>query len=235
MPDSAENVSGLKAARIGAILSAFSTPCLLVLCVRRWGQPEPWAWLNLFSGSFIALASLTYIEQSLTFLRTALRSRATLRDAVGATFDPALVNASMAMGFVDYAILLEYAHLRLVPALEQRALQWIGLFCAAGSLAMIFWADRWLSRHFARDESSRTLMTDGPYRFVRHPRYVSLVLAKLASPLLLGSVLAWIALPIWLVLVLHRIPLEEAHLRKAYGRAYDDYASRTARLLPGVY
>lgn len=235
MPDSAENVSGLKGAQIGTVLSAFGTPFLLLVCLRRWGHPEPWARLNLFSGSFIVLSSLTYIEQSLTFLRTAFRSRATLREAVGANFDPALVNASMAMGFVDYAILLEYAHLRLAPALEQRPLQWIGLFCAAGSLAMIFWADRWLSRHFARDESSRTLMTDGPYRFVRHPRYVSIALAKLASPLLLGSVLAWITLPVWLALVLHRIPLEEAHLRNAFGRAYDDYASRTPRLFPGVY
>jgi protein-S-isoprenylcysteine O-methyltransferase Ste14 len=39
----------------------------------------------------------------------------------------------------------------------------------------------------------------------------------------------------WIALVLRRIPLEEAHVRKAFGAAYDAYAARTARLLPGIY
>ena len=230
-----DRANSLKVAYFSAIASAFCSPFLFLACVRLWASPNPWARLNLFSGTFIALSSISYIEQSLTFLRSAFRSRATLREAVGAIYDPVLVNVTVVLGFLDYAILYEYAHLHLVPALERPPLQWIGLVCAAGSLGMLLWADTWLGRHFAKDEAARTLMSGGPYRFVRHPRYVSIILAKLASPFLLGSVLAWIALPMWIALVLRRIPLEEAHVRKAFGAAYDAYAARTARLLPGIY
>ena len=236
MLDSTGKNRKLRNAHIGAMVTAFCSPFLFLACLRLWGTPQPWARLNLFSGAFIALASATYIEQSLTFLRSAFRSSDTLREAVGATFDTMLVNLSIAFGFLDYAILLEYTYLHLVSALEQPVLQWIGLACAAGSITMLLWADAWLSRHFAKEEAARTLMTAGPFRFVRHPRYVSIILAKLASPLLLGSsILAWISLPMWIWLVLRRIPLEEAHVRKSFGPAYDAYAARTARLLPGIY
>jgi protein-S-isoprenylcysteine O-methyltransferase Ste14 len=235
MQQSTHKNEKLNVAHLVAMASAFCSPFLFLVCLRLWASPHPWARLNLFSGAFIALASISYIEQSVTFLRSAFRSRETFREAVGATYDPVLVKVTVVLGFLDYAILFEYAHLHLVPALEQPPLQWAGLMCAAGSLGMLLWADAWLGRHFAKDEAARTLMSGGPYRFVRHPRYVSIILAKLASPFLLGSVLAWIALPMWIALVLRRIPLEEAHVRKAFGAAYDAYAARTARLLPGIY
>jgi protein-S-isoprenylcysteine O-methyltransferase Ste14 len=40
---------------------------------------------------------------------------------------------------------------------------------------------------------------------------------------------------ILLVAIRHRIEREEPHLRELFGSAYDAYARRTARLLPGVY
>lgn len=225
----------LKMAERGAAIAALFAPIFCVLCIRVWNSADPWSRVNIFSVGYAALISVSYIEQSFVFLRSAFRTESTLKEAIGAIYDPVLVRASLVLGFFDYAYLLEYVHWRFAPFLIRVPLQWAGLVAAAGSLAMLGWADRWLSRHFADDIAAGKLMTGGPYRFVRHPRYVSIILSKVAAPLMLGSLLAWIALPLWLVLVFRRIRLEEAHLRSIFGADYGSYASRTARLFPGIY
>src|SRR5262249_52166337 len=136
---------------------------------------------------------------------------------------------------LKFAVVLDYGHWHLVPALEQPALQTLGLVFAALGSAGLIWTDRRLSRHFASDAATRQLMMDGPYRFVRHPRYASFLLIALGTPLAFASILGWPLFRVVLVAIRHRIEREEPPLRKLFGSAYDAYASRTARLLPGVY
>jgi protein-S-isoprenylcysteine O-methyltransferase Ste14 len=78
-------------------------------------------------------------------------------------------------------------------------------------------------------------MTRGPYAFVRHPRYLSMLLLGLSTALVFTSILGW---PLWflmVVTVMRRIEREEPHLRELFGPAYDAYACHTARLIPQVY
>jgi protein-S-isoprenylcysteine O-methyltransferase Ste14 len=99
----------------------------------------------------------------------------------------------------------------------------------------LLWTDRYLSRVFQGNLSDRTVITDGPYRFVRHPRYAGLMALQFAFALALGSVLAWGFAIGWLFVNMRRVRLEEVHLRKLFGRAYEDYCSRTPRFIPGGY
>src|SRR5206468_12302286 len=106
------------------------------------------------------------------------------------------------------ALPLDYAHWHLVPALEQRTLQRLGLALGVLGTGLLVWTDTWLRRHFATDAASGTLMTGGPYGLIRHPRYASILLLGLASPLVFASILGW---PLWLLLlfgVARRIPRE---------------------------
>jgi protein-S-isoprenylcysteine O-methyltransferase Ste14 len=78
------------------------------------------------------------------------------------------------------------------------------------------------------------LHRSGPYRFVRHPMYVALILAMLALVLGEISVLrigAWITLVAVLVL---KLRLEEHLLAERYPE-YVSYARATRRFLPFVY
>jgi methyltransferase len=74
-------------------------------------------------------------------------------------------------------------------------------------------------------------VTRGPYRFLRHPNYVAVVLELAAVPLLHG---AWVTAVLfslgnaWLLRV--RIRSEEAALGAAYARAF----ARTPRFIPEV-
>lgn len=81
-------------------------------------------------------------------------------------------------------------------------------------------------------ETSRALITRGPYRFTRNPMYVGLTLAYLGEMGILGQV--WPLLPLALTLGYLNavvIPVEELRLRERFGAEYDRYAARVRRWL----
>lgn len=84
-------------------------------------------------------------------------------------------------------------------------------------------------------ERGHTVAKGGPYRIVRHPGYAGAILAFLATPLLLGSLWAYIpSLPGVLLYVL-RTYLEDKTLMEELP-GYPAYAQQTrSRLLPGVW
>jgi protein-S-isoprenylcysteine O-methyltransferase Ste14 len=80
------------------------------------------------------------------------------------------------------------------------------------------------------------IVETGIYKIIRHPAY----LGHLASLLVIGLVLGnWVGLTALVVLplvgILYRIHIEERVLLGYFGSAYQAYASRTKRLLPGIW
>ncbi len=78
------------------------------------------------------------------------------------------------------------------------------------------------------------LVTDGIYRWVRHPMYLAVLLAMaaaLAADPRLWRFGGWAAL---LTVLLTKAAREEALLLQHFAD-YDAYRRRTARLVPGVY
>ena len=79
------------------------------------------------------------------------------------------------------------------------------------------------------------VVSSGPYRLVRHPMYVGLILQNLAVPLVLGS--GWACVPAGLIVLLFttRAELEDRALRQELA-GYEQYAQTTRYLLvPGVW
>ncbi len=84
-------------------------------------------------------------------------------------------------------------------------------------------------------DRGQTVVTDGPYRFVRHPSYATGIVAYLMTPILLGSL--WALIPCSLVALgtIIRTALEDKTLLEELD-GYEDYARRVRyRLLPGVW
>jgi len=84
-------------------------------------------------------------------------------------------------------------------------------------------------------ERGQHVISDGPYRFVRHPMYSGILLGYLFMPLAFGS--WWMAVPCVLLIGLFvwRTAREDATLL-AELPSYIDYAQNTRfRLLPGVW
>jgi len=83
-------------------------------------------------------------------------------------------------------------------------------------------------------DRGQTVVTGGPYRFVRHPTYLASIAMAFASPLARAS--AWALIPGALsgLLLLIRALLEDRALQRELNN-YREYAGRVRyRLLPGV-
>lgn len=109
---------------------------------------------------------------------------------------------------------------------------------ALGSGALLALAVRTLGRHWslqARLRPDHELVTDGPYRWVRHPIYSGFLGLFLATGLALTTwrVLALACVPFlagtWL-----RVRAEDRLLRSAFGARHDAWRARVKALVPGL-
>lgn len=80
--------------------------------------------------------------------------------------------------------------------------------------------------------ASATLVTDGPYRWVRHPFYVTTALVMASATLISASALIGLLSVVVLTLLAIRTPKEEQKLAERFGESYHEYARRTGRFLP---
>jgi protein-S-isoprenylcysteine O-methyltransferase Ste14 len=84
-------------------------------------------------------------------------------------------------------------------------------------------------------DRGHVVIASGPYRIVRHPLYVGVIVANIASPLLLGSLWAYVPAAMTVLLFIWRTALEDRTLRHELP-GYAEYAQRTRhRLFPGVW
>jgi protein-S-isoprenylcysteine O-methyltransferase Ste14 len=86
-----------------------------------------------------------------------------------------------------------------------------------------------------QEERGHQVVNSGPYRFVRHPMYVGVILQFMALPMVLGSKWAFVPAGVVVLLFVIRTGLEDRTLRNELA-GYAQYAESTRyRLLPGVW
>ena len=79
-------------------------------------------------------------------------------------------------------------------------------------------------------ETGQTVVSSGPYRFMRHPMYFSFLIVNLAAPLALGSFVAFPLSMLVIPLIIFRLVNEEKLLRRDLA-GYAAYCQRTRRRL----
>jgi len=119
------------------------------------------------------------------------------------------------------------------------AFVYVGAILFALSVVVIAWAlaVNPYAESTVRIQTDRghTVVTSGPYRFVRHPMYAGFVPMYLAIPLVWGSVWALVLAVAIILLFIWRTAREDQTLRQELP-GYEEYAARTRyRLLPGVW
>ena len=91
-----------------------------------------------------------------------------------------------------------------------------------------------LGRSFSLMSEARGLVTQGPYRFVRHPLYLVEELAAIAGFIEAMSPAAALLLAVQIAFQVRRILNEEAVLEASFPD-YVRYKARTARVIPGIW
>jgi len=115
-------------------------------------------------------------------------------------------------------------------------LRWVGIALALAGFALLQWAQVTLGKSWSdtpRMMKEQTLITSGPYQFIRHPIYTAFVLI-LGSALLISANwfigLAWLGMTV--LEVASRVGFEESLMLEYFGDQYREYMKKTGRLLP---
>jgi len=113
--------------------------------------------------------------------------------------------------------------------------RWAGVVLGLLCLPFLVWVQHALGRQWSSDLQLReqhALVTEGPYRWVRHPMYsviftflAALCLVSANWLFLLGSAAA-------IIMLYRRIDQEEEMMIGQFGDEYRSYRARTGRLLP---
>jgi protein-S-isoprenylcysteine O-methyltransferase Ste14 len=114
-------------------------------------------------------------------------------------------------------------------------LRWTGVGLAMCAGLLITWTFRSLGRNLTDTVVTRkvhTLVTTGPYRWVRHPFYCAAALAFLGHSLATANAYLFVTGGAVVLLLGFRTRKEEANLLARFGDAYRIYMQRTGRFLP---
>lgn len=147
-----------------------------------------------------------------------------------------LITAGMVAVF--YLSPLEFLYVR-TEGFSSDPLKAAGAILVAAGIGLFAWSRTSLggfySGHLAVLES-QTLVNNGPYRLIRHPAYAGYLLAALGLALGYASIVGAAALfLILLPAIVWRIHIEEGLLRAHFGAQFEEYSSRTRRLVPWAW
>lgn len=116
---------------------------------------------------------------------------------------------------------------------------WCGLLVGVSGLALYSWATLELRRFHLRTITPgerQQIIRSGPYRVIRHPRYLGSLALWSGATAASGNLVALFTVSVaMLAAYAVRISIEEAMLGNSLGTAYDVYRRRSWRLIPFVY
>lgn len=81
-------------------------------------------------------------------------------------------------------------------------------------------------------QQGHQLITTGPYRFARHPGYLSYLISMAGIGLSLSSIATFVMLIIVIPFLLWRIRKEEEMMSARFGEQYLAYTRKTKKLAP---
>jgi protein-S-isoprenylcysteine O-methyltransferase Ste14 len=192
-----------------------------------------WIYLVLFFGFFIAVnAWLLRHNPSLLQERMSL-SRPDQKRWDKLLFPMLLIFPFAWLVFISFDVVR--FHWSPVPIWFQEA----GALVLLGSFYLFFLTFRensFLSTVIRiQEERGHTVISTGPYHFVRHPMYAAFLLFMMGTPLLLGSWYGVLLGLAFMVVLARRAMLEESTLQKEL-RGYADYMAEVKyRLIPYIW
>jgi protein-S-isoprenylcysteine O-methyltransferase Ste14 len=121
---------------------------------------------------------------------------------------------------------------------ESPAVRLAGLGLFTSGFLLMHWAAARLGKQFNVEISlhkDHRLITDGPYKYLRHPRYFGIIVFATGLALVFRSLLALVVTAGIFLVLRRRIRKEESLLQERFQDQWKDYARRTWRLIPFVY
>jgi protein-S-isoprenylcysteine O-methyltransferase Ste14 len=116
-------------------------------------------------------------------------------------------------------------------------LRWTGVVLGVIGTALLIWTLPNLGKNLTDTVVTRrahTLVSTGPYRFVRHPFYDAVALYVAANALAAANWFLLLTGAVVVALLVIRTRTEEEKLALRFGDSYRAYVARTGRFLPRI-
>ncbi len=185
----------------------------LVLTIALWGALHSW----MASLGFKAALRRIFGDAASRYYRLTYNAASVL------SFLPVLVLTSLLPDRRLYTIPPPWLYLMLAGQLASIVCILLALFQvdAASFLGL---------RQVLQGEQPSVLVTNGFYRWVRHPLYLfGLLIIWLTPFLTLNMLIVYLALTLYIIL---GATFEERKLQREFGSAYADYKARTPMIIP---
>ncbi len=115
------------------------------------------------------------------------------------------------------------------------AVQYFGVVLLLVGVAFAVWARFVLGRNWSgivTVKEDHTLITRGPYAWVRHPIYTGILLALLGTAITLGTILNMVEVPAVALALWLKLRTEEKFMVETFGEQYTTYRQQVKALIP---
>ncbi len=195
----------------------------------------PVAVLCLFGAFLLAVAVRTLI----LWRRTGHTGHRLSPSGAGAA--SLVIHLFMALGMLATSVaapLTELAGLPALPLLDQPWLRLFGVILASLGVPGTFAAQLAMGNAWrvgVTEGEHTKLVTTGPFRLVRNPIFTAVITAFAGMALAVPNVIALAGLGSFTLGVQLQVRrVEEPHLRREHGQAYERYAANAGRFVPGI-
>jgi protein-S-isoprenylcysteine O-methyltransferase Ste14 len=209
------------------VTSSFVLAMMLMLCAGRMNGAMT-AYLLIFAGMGLAIALVTDASQD---------SERRKPGPAGIDQISRRVASLLFLSTVSVAG-LDYGRFHWTKAVSERA-QVIALAVLISAAGVQVWAMA-VNPFFStairiQPERGHELVSSGPYRFIRHPGYLAMIILTPATALAIGSMVALIPAFCYSALVLWRVEREDQFLAKRLV-GYAEFTARVRyRLIPSLW
>lgn len=185
-----------------------------------------------------ALAAIIFLTSSIAIFHRMKATRGgdrVSRKDEGYFFATVLRLAGLMLFVVTTAYLVFPAavHWAMLPI--PNSIRWLGVVAGAFSSMLMYWTLQALGGNLTDTVDIRakaTLVTHGPYRWVRHPYYSTTAIVMASVTLLTANWLIGICSLVVLSMLAIRTPKEERALVARFGDQYVAYMAKTGRFFP---
>ena len=118
-------------------------------------------------------------------------------------------------------------------------MRYFGLIIFITGYIFMVWAPLHLGKQFSwlvTVQEEHELITDGPFRYMLHPRYSGIIQWIFGVAIIFLSIAGLVLAVLMSILMLLRIPKEEKLLHEEFGKEWENYCRRTTKkVIPFVY
>lgn len=135
-------------------------------------------------------------------------------------------------------IVAPYCDRRQWGVMGHQEIRYVGLALTLVGFTFMNWAILALGKQFSLDvtvQENHRLITKGPYLYIRHPRYLGIILFLFGIAMVFRSWIALVLAALSVAVLIWRIHDEEKLMHEEFSTEWRQYAQKSWRLLPFVY